>query len=89
MSLKELSESPWIKVINFQMLIIISIISYSFVSAKTEIKEDLENHYQKIKDVEEKVQSTEIKLTEVETGFEYIREKLDEISDDVKELQKR
>ncbi len=89
MSLKELSESPWIKVINFLMLIIISIISYSFVSAKTEIKEDLENHYQKIKDVEEKVQSTEIKLTEVETGFEYIREKLDEISDDVKELQKR
>ena len=89
MSLKELSESPWIKVINFLMLIIISIISYSFVSAKTEIKEDLENHYQKIKDVEEKVQSTEIKLKEVETGFEYIREKLDEISDDVKELQKR
>ncbi|NQY00846.1 MAG: hypothetical protein HRT70_06905 [Flavobacteriaceae bacterium] len=84
-----MSESPWIKVINFLMLIIISIISYSFVSAKTEIKEDLENHYQKIKDVEEKVQSTEIKLTEVETGFEYIREKLDEISDDVKELQKR
>ncbi len=86
MTLKELSGSPLLKVVNFLLLIIISLLSYSFVSAKSDLIAAARRNENKIELNEGRLSDLEKDVIEIKVGFEYIKEKLDEISQSVKEL---
>lgn len=87
--LKEISESPWLRVVNFLLLVLISSISYSFVTAKGELRDYINRNKEKIEVNEDKIVANEKDILTIQTDFRYIKEKLDEISTDIKEFRSR
>lgn len=89
--IKEFFESPWIKVVNFLLLLVVSLMTYFFATAKTSLENNSNENKRKIEKLESDVSDIEIDVAQIKTNtevnFTYIKNMLEGISEDIKELR--
>ena len=88
-SIKEIANSPIIRIVNFFLMLIISLIGTMLLRAEKSVFRDIQINEQRIEALEGKVET--IKSIQIETvdTLEYIKEGIDELKEDLKELKNR
>lgn len=88
-SMKTLLESPWLRVINVMLMLIISIIGGAIIRAETNLKDDIEENKGRILNNEIQINNLENTQLQNSVTLEYIKSTLEEIKSDVKEIKRK
>lgn len=89
MSIKELSESPMLRIANFFLMVTISLIGTILLRAESEVKNDIERNQLEIQSLETRVDNLEQSATANTVTLEYIKETLNLIREDIKDIKNR
>lgn len=85
--LKEAISSPWVRIIQLLITSVIGLFLFFVVEAKSDLKVDIDRNSDNIESLE--IEVSEIKLQQKDNSvtLKYIKEVLDEIKVDVKEIK--
>lgn len=89
MNLKELSESPALRIANFFLMVTISLIGTILLRAESQVKTDIQENERDIELLETRVDNLEQSATANTVTLEYIKETLTLIREDIKDIKNK
>lgn len=85
----KLNSNPYFKYVQLLLMLIVSIIGTSLLRAEDRLSEDIDENERRIEQVEKAVTELEKAAVVTVESLKYIREGIDDIKSDIKELKER
>ncbi|NRA43108.1 MAG: hypothetical protein HRU21_12490 [Pseudomonadales bacterium] len=87
--LKDFFSSPWIRVANFFLMVCISLVGALLLRAESEVKSNIESNEKSIESLEGRVDTLEDSAIANGIKLTYIKEAIDEMKSDLKDIKNR
>jgi len=87
-SAKNFVNSPLFKVVQFLLMLVISIVGSTLLRAETRLAREIGQNEERIEVVEKTVNELENSSIQMGEALKYIREGIDDIKTDIKEIKK-
>ena len=87
--LKAFAANPWIKIVQLFITSTVGLFLYFVVSAKDDLRNEIETNKSIIESLKEEVKEVEINQVQNTTVLQYIKETLDEVKSDVKHIREK
>ncbi len=88
-TLKEIANNPWLKIFQLLIIAIVGLFLFFVVEAKGELKVGIDKNEENISKIKKDISRIELEQVQNSTILEYIKETLDEIKGDVKDIKKK
>jgi hypothetical protein len=87
--LKEITDSPWLRVVQLLLTSLVGIFLFTIVNAKEELNTDIHKNSTSIESLRNEMKGIEMNQVQNTVILKYIREMLEEIKEDIRDIKQK